>query len=80
MAVECAKEGAQLTLFARNAEKLQAVANQWEMAGAEVLVVVGDVTVEADCKRLVAETVARFARLDYLIANAGVLVQFEEHT
>ncbi len=72
LAVECAKEGAQLALFARNAEKLQAVAKQCEMVGAEVLVVVGDVTVEADGKKLVAETVARFARLDYLIANAGV--------
>ncbi|MBT4979565.1 MAG: SDR family NAD(P)-dependent oxidoreductase, partial [Gemmatimonadetes bacterium] len=43
LAVECAKEGAQLALFARNAEKLQAVAKQCEMVGAEVLVVVGDV-------------------------------------
>jgi NAD(P)-dependent dehydrogenase (short-subunit alcohol dehydrogenase family) len=34
-----------------------------------------DVTVDADCERLVATTVERFGRLDVLVNNAGTAVQ-----
>lgn len=34
--------------------------------------VAGDVTIEADCKIIVAQTVAHFGRLDILINNAGL--------
>jgi short-subunit dehydrogenase len=72
LALECAKQGARLALFARDGERLRAVAERCETEGAEALAVVGDVTVAADGKRLVAETVGRFGCLDFLIANAGV--------
>ena len=72
LALECAKEGARLALLARNREKLEEVARGCEGVGGETLVVVGDVTLPEDGKRLIAETVDRFGGLDYLVANAGV--------
>jgi NAD(P)-dependent dehydrogenase (short-subunit alcohol dehydrogenase family) len=38
-----------------------------------LLPLTGDVARNADCRRMVAETVARFGRLDALINNAGIL-------
>ncbi len=73
LAVQLARDGARLALFARNETALRETAHLCQQAGApEPLVVVGDVTQSGDCVRLITETVARFGALDYLIANAGV--------
>ena len=72
LALECAQQGAQLVLLARNAERLAAVAQECEQWGNEVLIVVGDVALAEDGKRLAAAAIARFGRIDYLIANAGL--------
>jgi 3-oxoacyl-[acyl-carrier protein] reductase len=45
-----------------------------EAAGAEALAVKGDIARPADCDRIVAETAARFDRLDGLINNAGLML------
>jgi len=42
-------------------------------AGGQALATVGDVAVEADVQRMIAEGVGRFGRLDVLHNNAGVL-------
>lgn len=52
-----------------------AVAAAVEQSGGEALVVQGDLHLAADCERVVAETAARFSRIDVLINNAGALVQ-----
>lgn len=66
----CARElerrGARLALMARNGEALASV------CGAGALRIAGDVTKEEDRQSAVAETVARFGRLDVLVNNAGV--------
>lgn len=62
----------QLTLAARNAGNLQAVARQCEAHGAQVLVQPTDVSVEAQCCTLIAEAVRRFDGIDVLINNAGI--------
>jgi len=52
-------------------------------AGGEAASVGGDVMQEADVKRIVAETVARFGRIDVLVNNAGGMlgrVKIEEYT
>ncbi len=41
-------------------------------AGADTLVLQGDVSVDADCRKLVQATLARWGRLDALVNNAGV--------
>jgi 3-oxoacyl-[acyl-carrier protein] reductase len=45
-----------------------------ETAGAEGIVVRGDVSIDADCRRIVEETHKRWNRLDILVNNAGTTV------
>ena len=68
-----AREGAgmALVLAARNVDMLAAVAAECAALGAHSLTVQTDVSVQADCKRLVAAAVERFGRIDALINNAG---------
>ena len=63
--------GCKLTLAARSADKLAALAGE---LGGDPLVVVADMTAGADVVRMVEETVARFGRIDVLFANAGVYI------
>ena len=68
-----AKYGAQLSLVlaARNQVLLQAVADQCAKYGSATLVVPTDVAIEAQCRALIASTIAKFGRIDGLINNAG---------
>jgi len=61
--------GAKVVMAARSLEKMEAEA---ERLGGEVLCVKCDVSVEADCKALVEQTVARFGCIDILVNNAGL--------
>jgi short-subunit dehydrogenase len=71
-----------LVLAARRRDALEAVARQCEEAGAQTLCVVTDVSIEADCRALIAATIARFGRIDALVNNAGVSMHanFDEIT
>ena len=51
--------------------------------GAQVLLVAGDVTHESNVKRIVAETMAEYGRIDVLINNAGGMlgrIKIEDYT
>ena len=61
-----AAEGANVTMFARRRQVLQAEAEQ---LGA--LAVQGDVTNPQDCERVVEQTVTAFGGLDILVNNSG---------
>jgi NAD(P)-dependent dehydrogenase (short-subunit alcohol dehydrogenase family) len=61
-----------LVLAARNAARLESLAADCSAAGAEILVVPGDLTSQAQCQALVAATLERFGQLDTLVANAGI--------
>jgi len=68
-----------------NASRVQAegVAADVRAAGAEAVVVGGDVTRGSDVDRIVAETMAAFGRIDVLINNAGGLIartRIEDYT
>ena len=56
-------------------EAAEKVAREVKGAGGEALLVGGDVTKSANVKRIVAETLAGFGRIDVLVNNAGGLVQ-----
>jgi len=58
-------------LTARSEEKLRALAAE---LGPDVAVAPGDVTDAADVQRIVQATLARFGRIDGLMANAGIYI------
>ncbi len=72
VALQLAEQGAWLTLAARNADQLEAVAVQCRQRGGKALVVPTDVAIQAQCERLIARTLTEYDRLDTLINNAGI--------
>lgn len=64
--------------FSRSREAGAAVAAACEALGGRTLLAQGDVAQDADCRRVVAETLAAFGRLDYLVNNAGT-TKFVNH-
>ena len=72
LARQLAADKPTLVLAARRRDTLEAVARQCAAAGAQTLCVVTDVSVEADCRALIAATVEKFGRIDALVNNAGV--------
>ena len=63
--------GARVAAVGRRAEGLAEAVAAAEAAGSEAVAVTADVTREADADRAVAETVARFGRLDILVNAVG---------
>lgn len=80
LALQLADQGAWLALAARNANALEQLAAKCRQRGARALAVAADVTVEADCQRIVDTAVAEYGRLDTLVNNAGqaMWARFEE--
>ena len=74
-ALALAREGADVVLSARNHARLQEVASAVEQLGREALVLQADVTDQNQVNRVVRETLARWDRVDILIANAGDYVR-----
>ena len=68
-----AREGARVVIADIDAAAARAVAAAVEAAGGEALAAVGDVALEADVARMIAEGVGRFGALHVLYNNAGVL-------
>ena len=68
-----AKAGAAVTLFARSADALEAVAKGVPQLGGAALVCEGDVSDAGACQAAVAETMERFGRLDAVVNNAGMV-------
>jgi len=63
--------GAKVVISARRQDRLDALARELDPSGAAVLAVAGDVTSDADRRRLVEATQAKFGRIDGLVNNAG---------
>ena len=68
--VRLAQEGAKIVI----ADIADATATKQlvEKAGGEVLTIIVDVTIEDDTRRMVAETIKKFGRIDVLVNNAGL--------
>lgn len=66
---ELARAGARVVLGARRRERLEAI--EAEFPGRAIAVEM-DVRSPDDCRRLVREAIARFGRLDSLVANTGI--------
>ena len=72
LAKHLAGMGSKLVLAARSSDKLSQLKSELEPLSTEIITVPTDVTNEADCKKLVVETVGRFGVIDVLINNAGI--------
>ncbi len=66
-----AREGCKLTLAARSADKLAALASELPT---DCLVAAADLTEPADIASMIEATQARFGRIDVMLANAGVYI------
>jgi NAD(P)-dependent dehydrogenase (short-subunit alcohol dehydrogenase family) len=67
-----AEEGARVALFDLPGSCVTTAALEFQARGVDAVAIEGDVSVAADVARAVAETVARFDRLDLLVNNAGI--------
>ena len=68
-----AEAGAIVAVSARRVERLTDLVAKIEAFGSKALAIPGDMAVEADARRAVAETVKAFGRIDILINSAGVM-------
>ncbi|HEX5514087.1 MAG TPA: SDR family oxidoreductase [Gammaproteobacteria bacterium] len=64
--------------YSRSAEAAKQVAADCQRLGGDTLLVQADVADDADCRRLVEETLERWGRLDALVNNAGT-TKFCDH-
>lgn len=73
-ALQIAKEGARLSLVDLNEKGLEETKSliQSAVSGAEILLVAGDVSKEADVKNYVNQTVEKFGTIDGFFNNAGI--------
>lgn len=80
MALQLAEQGAWLVLAARDKALLEEIKGECEKRGGRAIAVQTDVADPAQCKALIAQTVAAYGRIDTLINNAGIgmVVKFEE--
>ena len=72
IALAYAREGAVLSLAARNTLELEETAAECRKLGAEVLITTTDVTDVDQVDRLVESTVGHFSSVDVLVNNAGI--------
>lgn len=72
IAIKFAEEGASVIIVARNETKLKEVAYKCKRNGAQVLLIIADVTKDDDLKEIISNTRRVGSRIDILINNAGI--------
>jgi 3-oxoacyl-[acyl-carrier protein] reductase len=73
IATALARAGADLSVAARRARETETAAFELRQRfGCKTLAIRADVSREADCERLVHETLAHLGRVDILVNNAGI--------
>ncbi|MSQ60295.1 MAG: SDR family oxidoreductase [Betaproteobacteria bacterium] len=72
-AVQLARKGCRVVVnYTRSETEARTTLAQCEAAGAEAILVQGDVATDADCRRIAARARERWGRIDALINNAGI--------
>lgn len=69
---EFAIQGAKVVLAARSSDLLRNLENSLRADGYDAFAVTTDVTVEEDCRNLIARTIEKYGKIDILINNAGM--------
>ena len=75
MARGLAEAGAAIGIAGRNQAKSEAAAADLAKLGVKTAVLTADVTDEAQCRKMIDDTVARLGRLDILVNNAGINIR-----
>jgi NAD(P)-dependent dehydrogenase (short-subunit alcohol dehydrogenase family) len=70
ISLACARQGADVVLAARGADKLDAVGDEVRACGRRALCVPTDIANADDCRRLAAAAMAELGRIDVLVNNA----------
>lgn len=73
-AVRFGKEGAKVAINSLTPANGQETLRQLEEAGGTGIYIQGDVSADADARRMVEETVRAFGRIDILVNNAGIVL------
>lgn len=71
-ALEFSRNGSIIVAAARNIDRLNCLKREIESLGNICLIQQIDVSKEADCKRLIDNTLTKFGKIDVLINNAGI--------
>jgi short-subunit dehydrogenase len=74
LALQLAEQGAYLALAARDKERLEALSSECEQRGGKAIVAPTDVSDEAQCQKLIQQTLEAYQQIDMLINNAGISV------
>ncbi len=82
LAIVLAREGAHITLAARDAQALEEVVRECGNAGGRSIAVPTDVSDQASCDALIKAAVEAFGGVDVLVNNAGISMwgRFDEMT
>ena len=80
VSLQLASEGACVSLAARNAERLQEIAQECNQLGGSAIAIPTDIANQQQCRNLITKTVEKFGRIDMLVNNAGFTVvgKFED--
>jgi gluconate 5-dehydrogenase len=71
LAEALAGAGCRVAVAGRSAEACAAAVERVRAAGSDGIAITADVTLEADCDRMVAETLERFGQIDILVNAVG---------
>ena len=71
---QLAAQGATVVVVARRKDRLEKLADDIQAAGGEVLVLVADVSKQAEAIAVVEQAVKAYGRIDTLVNNAGVML------
>ena len=72
IALKYGAAGAKIVIAARSIEPMKQTCAELERLGARAIQVSTDVSKEADCAKMAAETMKAFGRIDILVNNAGI--------
>lgn len=74
-----AEEGARVIITGRTEQTLKEAQKMAKDRGLDIEYIVGDVSKEEDCKRVVDSVIDKYGRIDILFNNAGVLWVYITH-
>ena len=68
-----AKNGFNVVIVARRADRLEAIKLEIESAGGKALVCIADVTKREEMNKMATDAIAHFGKIDILVNNAGIM-------